>query len=273
MGRIRSVHPEQWTDDQFVTCTPQARLLAIAIRNDADDNGIFEWNPVKLKMRLMPADDVDVGTLLEELLRTKQVMRYEVEGRALGMIRNFQRFQSPRKPTAKYPLPSESLPNGYSIRTTFIRTSAKPVQNRCSTSTEVVLHGEGKGEGKGEGEGIKSLVHSVECSGSNVGEKSSGQAQKNDYPPNFEQVWQAYPKRSGSNPKRGAFKAWTARIKERHTPEVIHAGVLRYTEFLKAEKNIGSKYVKQAVTFFGPEDPPFFLQDWTSEIKAGLRQT
>jgi hypothetical protein len=49
--RIRSLHPEQFTDDQFVSCSPLARLLALGVRNQSDDNGIFEWNPVKLKMR------------------------------------------------------------------------------------------------------------------------------------------------------------------------------------------------------------------------------
>lgn len=29
MARIRSTHPEQWSDDQFVSCSPLARLLAL----------------------------------------------------------------------------------------------------------------------------------------------------------------------------------------------------------------------------------------------------
>ena len=33
MARIRSIFPNQWTDDGFVSCSPLARLLAIALRN------------------------------------------------------------------------------------------------------------------------------------------------------------------------------------------------------------------------------------------------
>ena len=75
MARIRSIHPEQWTDDQFVTTSPLARLVALGIRNEADDNGVFEWNPIKLKMRLLPADNCDMDSLLGELLSTKQIRR------------------------------------------------------------------------------------------------------------------------------------------------------------------------------------------------------
>jgi hypothetical protein len=103
MARIRSVHPTQWTDDEFLSCTPLARLLAIGIRNEADDGGVFEWKPLTLKRRLLPIDNCDVVLLLEELEAANIVRRYEVGGRHFGAIRNFGRFQSPRKPNLSYP--------------------------------------------------------------------------------------------------------------------------------------------------------------------------
>jgi hypothetical protein len=105
MARIRSQHPGQWTDEAFVSCSPFARLLAIAIRNEADDQGVFEWKPLQIKMRLFPADNVDVSALLAELSATDQVSRFEVSGKAYGAIRNFRRFQRPEKPKAVHPLP------------------------------------------------------------------------------------------------------------------------------------------------------------------------
>lgn len=116
MARIRSIHPEQWTDDQFATCGPLARLLALGIRNWTDDNGIFEWNPVKLKMRVLPADNCDVTELLNELESTNQVFRYKVQGKDYGIVRSFQRFQNPKSPKFIYPAPLVQLPDGYDLR-------------------------------------------------------------------------------------------------------------------------------------------------------------
>jgi hypothetical protein len=107
MSRIRSLHPRQWTDEDFVECSMAARLLALGLRNEADDNGVFEWKPRGLKMKLFAADDVDVAALLEELAINRQVIRFEVDGRPYGAIRNFRLYQNPRTPTAVHPLPAE----------------------------------------------------------------------------------------------------------------------------------------------------------------------
>lgn len=114
MSKIRSVYPSQWTDENFVTCSPLARLLALAIRNEADDNGIFCWRPLQLKMRCLPADNCDVTALLDELVRTEQVYPYELDGKQYGLIRGFTRWQHPTRPYYAYPVPEE-LPEGYKL--------------------------------------------------------------------------------------------------------------------------------------------------------------
>ena len=107
MARIRSVHPGLWTDEGFVSVSPLARLLAIGIWNECDDQGAFEWKPVTLKMRILPVDNADVGALLAELASSNAVRLYEVDGRKYGAVRNFARFQRPKKPNAVYPMPDE----------------------------------------------------------------------------------------------------------------------------------------------------------------------
>lgn len=57
MARIRSTHPGQWTDEGFISCSPLARLLCLGIRNGADDQGIFEWKPATLNLRLLPVTE------------------------------------------------------------------------------------------------------------------------------------------------------------------------------------------------------------------------
>lgn len=131
MARIRSTHPTQWTDEAFVTCSMAARLLAIAIRNDADDNGIFEWKPLQIKMRLFPADNVDIEELLKELVDTNQVMSSELNGRKYGAIRNFTRFQRPKKPNTVHPINDE-----FRTYVGLTSSSSPPVTHQLPTSGE-----------------------------------------------------------------------------------------------------------------------------------------
>lgn len=103
MARIRSIHPGQWTDEAFVSCSPLARLLAIGLRNEADDGGVFQWRPVQLKIRLLPADNCDPEALLAELVDAELVKRFDIGGKAFGAIRNFKRYQKPKSPSFLYP--------------------------------------------------------------------------------------------------------------------------------------------------------------------------
>lgn len=107
MSRIRSVHPGLWTDERFVSVSPLARLLFIGIWNECDDQGSFAWSPVTIKMRLLPADNCDASDLLDELVASGSIMRYEIDGRHYGAVRNFTRYQRPKKPNSIHPQTDE----------------------------------------------------------------------------------------------------------------------------------------------------------------------
>jgi hypothetical protein len=76
---------------------------SLGIWNECDDMGSFEWSPVKLKMRLLPADSVDAVALLDELAEARCVVSYEVGGKRYGAVRNFCQYQRPKKPNSTYP--------------------------------------------------------------------------------------------------------------------------------------------------------------------------
>jgi hypothetical protein len=105
MARIRSVHPALFTDEAWVSCSPLARILYIGLWTDADDQGLFEWKPLQIKMRLLPGDAADAPQLLAELEGVGLIVAYEADGKKLGAIRNFRKFQRPQKPNAIHPLP------------------------------------------------------------------------------------------------------------------------------------------------------------------------
>lgn len=108
MARIRSIHPGIYTDEAWASVSVAARWLGMGICTEADDNGTFEWKPLQLKMRVFPVDNVNVADLLDELEAAGVVMRFAAEGRALGSLKNFCRFQRPRKPKAWFPTTDQS---------------------------------------------------------------------------------------------------------------------------------------------------------------------
>lgn len=144
MSRIRSTHPQQWTDEDFVCLSFPARLLAIAVRNECDDKGIFEWKPRKLKMRLFPADNIEVEELLTELVENDQCIRYEVDGKPYGAVRNFRKYQRPKKPNDVYPITEQvrkyvglTEPKGVTA-TPSTASNSPPVPHQFPTSSPLV---------------------------------------------------------------------------------------------------------------------------------------
>jgi len=107
MPRIRSVHPGLFTDEAFAQLSDAAQIFWIGLWTEADDQGVFEWKPITLKMRLRPASLSPVEPLLEELQRFDCIKPYEANGRRYGAIRNFGRFQRPKKPNSVHPVPPE----------------------------------------------------------------------------------------------------------------------------------------------------------------------
>ncbi len=135
MARIRSVHPSLFTDEAWVSCSPLARVLYVGLMTDADDQGLFEWKPLQIKMRLLPADHTDVPELLADLVRANLIAPLEVDGKKLGAIRYFRRFQRPKKPNAVFPLPP-TWAAYVGLTSTGSDTDGEPVPNRFPTGGE-----------------------------------------------------------------------------------------------------------------------------------------
>lgn len=105
MARIRSIHPGILTDESFMTLTvesPLAIALMIGLWMEADDAGTFEWKPITLKARCLPAANTNVSDLLDALQSVEMVKRFEIDGKPYGVIRNFIKYQRPRDPKIIY---------------------------------------------------------------------------------------------------------------------------------------------------------------------------
>lgn len=107
MARIRSVHPGLFSDEAFVSLSMAARVLLIGVWTEADDHGVFEWKPVTLKIRVMPVDNVDVEELLAEMVAADSIRKFTSSGKSYGLVRNFCRYQRPKKPKYTFFMPTE----------------------------------------------------------------------------------------------------------------------------------------------------------------------
>ncbi|VUT17371.1 hypothetical protein SB6413_02243 [Klebsiella pasteurii] len=107
----------------------------------------------------------------------------------------------------------------------------------------------------------------IKITGASAKASAPARPAKQDYSPEFETAWQAYPKRAGGNSKPGAFKAWKARLKDGVKPEDMLAGVKRYAAYARATGSVGTQFVKQATTFFGPDR--HFEEAWQAPVAPG----
>jgi len=75
VSRIRSIKPDFWTDSKIVTLPMEARLFFIGMWNFVDDFGVTEDDAVTLKLKVMPADPVDAGAIIDLLVARGRVRR------------------------------------------------------------------------------------------------------------------------------------------------------------------------------------------------------
>ncbi|EBZ4886736.1 helix-turn-helix domain-containing protein [Salmonella enterica subsp. enterica serovar Bredeney] len=109
--------------------------------------------------------------------------------------------------------------------------------------------------------------HESQDIGASADAPAPARSAKQDYSPEFETAWQAYPKRAGGNSKSAAWKHWKARLKDGVKPEDMLAGVKRYAAYCQTTGNTGTQYVKQAATFFGPDR--HFEESWQTPSAPG----
>lgn len=119
-------------------------------------------------------------------------------------------------------------------------------------------------------EPVKESVNEPIAVGASADESVRVRSNRPEYSPEFEQAWLAYPKRAGGNSKSAAFKAWKARLNEGVNPETMLEGVKRYAGWVSAMGNSGTQFVKQAVTFFGPDR--HFEESWEVPAVSAARR-
>jgi hypothetical protein len=129
-------------------------------------------------------------------------------------------------------------------------------------------HGNGKGNG--------SVTHSNARNDAKPDQTILDQTRKNTtaamrptVPVEFSDLQLIYPKRSGANPWDRALRACTARLKSGSTWSEMLEGARRYQAYCRQTLKIGTEFVMQAATFFGPSR--HFAEPW--DLPANKAET
>lgn len=134
MARIRTIKPEFFTSESILSVSPLARLFFIGLWCEADREGRLKWKPKTLKFRYLPADDVDIESLADELVEEEMIRIYSVDGDEYCEIPSFTSHQVINNREKDSELP--------------------PNDSHASTTRQTRVKAEGRKEGKGkEGKG------------------------------------------------------------------------------------------------------------------------
>ncbi len=95
--RIRTIKPEFFLHDGLFDAEKETGLpLRVAFAGlwcAADREGRFRWEPRRLKMQILPYDDVDFSRVLHALATRGFLVMYRVDVACLGWIPGFTRHQ------------------------------------------------------------------------------------------------------------------------------------------------------------------------------------
>ena len=147
MARIRYLKPDFFKDEDIKELPFEARLFYQGLWVQADREGRGEDRPERLKIEIMPYDDIDAEKIMQVLASPKKnakrpfIIRYEINGEKYYQIINWQKHQKPHKTERESvipPAPKEPL------------TVKQTLNNGCASNFSV---GNGDGDGERNGEG------------------------------------------------------------------------------------------------------------------------
>lgn len=249
MARARNIKPGLFKNEILGVADPLYTILFEGLWVLADRAGRLEDRPLRIKAEVFPyREGLDIGAMLDWLASNGFIVRYQVNGAKYIEILSFTKHQNPHKNETPSEIPAyqpgDASTEEIGTTSEFIGSTRADSLSSDSLSSDSLF---------------------TDSISSASGEDTDVDNSKDAYPPAFEQAWTAYPDRPGKN-KKQSHKAWAARVKSGVDPGEILAGVQRYAKFCAATEKIGTEFVKQPATFFGPDE--HFKTDWTPPARA-----
>ena len=111
MARARTISPKRITEENFIKCKINSRLLFIFMGCFADDAGIIINSPARIKVDAFPFDDEitykEVDDMISDLIDNGLIYKYKADYRGSNkeflQINDWKNDQKVVRPTYKYP--------------------------------------------------------------------------------------------------------------------------------------------------------------------------
>jgi len=95
MARARNIKPGFFQNEELAELEPINRLAFIALWTVCDYKGCLEYRPKRLKVQLLPYDNVDIEDIMINLEQSGFIKIYSVEEQSYIKILNFEKHQNP----------------------------------------------------------------------------------------------------------------------------------------------------------------------------------
>lgn len=108
--KTRLLHPSFFTDNKVAALSPNAKVLLLGLWLRCDDYGRALYLPKLIAGEVFPLEQVDIQSLLNEVLGAGFIHTYEVEGQMFYHVPNWDKHQTPKyKKKSVIPSPPEPL--------------------------------------------------------------------------------------------------------------------------------------------------------------------
>lgn len=97
MARARNIKPGFFQNDELAELHPLDRLAFIGMWTIANFRGCIECRPKMLKVQILPYDDCDMESIIQNLEQARFIRSYFVQGKRHLKIINFEKHQNPHK--------------------------------------------------------------------------------------------------------------------------------------------------------------------------------
>ena len=105
MSRIRTIKPDFFIDEDVAKLKPLTRILFTGLWCLADKAGRLEDRPQRIKIQILPYDNIDINSALDDLANASFIIRYTIEDQKLIQIRSFNKHQRPHHTEKESELP------------------------------------------------------------------------------------------------------------------------------------------------------------------------